>query len=194
MRAAVRADRARLTERARIATIGFHLAAAGRVHRGKVRVSDDHLVAQRFEAPRHPLALGRGLEQDARPRPAAQMLRERRAGRADPLLDKRALPRANAELAGLPSCGIDRPRSLSVGLRATTTSGCPAASSHLPTRVEDICQTMRRKLLHAARLGMWQPPLLDCGSLRTMEVRQDVIESDGANFAAAAVIVCAKEA
>jgi hypothetical protein len=98
VRCAVGPELARLAERPRIAPIGFDLAAARRVHRREVRVGDDHLMPERFEAAGHPLALGRGLAQDARPGTPAQMFRERRVGRGDPLLHEPAAVRSNAEL------------------------------------------------------------------------------------------------
>jgi hypothetical protein len=62
------------------------------------RVGHDHLVPVRFETPRDPLALGRRLNQNARPGAATQMLRECLAGRGNPLLDERAVVRADADL------------------------------------------------------------------------------------------------
>ena len=51
-----------------IAAIGLHLTRAGGVHGGEVRVGHDDVVAQSLQAPGHPLALRRGLEEDARGR------------------------------------------------------------------------------------------------------------------------------
>src|SRR5262245_24573103 len=48
-----------------IAAIGLHLAGAGGVHGGEVRVGHDDVVAQSLQAAGHPLALRRGLEEDA---------------------------------------------------------------------------------------------------------------------------------
>ena len=57
VRRAVRPQPAGLGQRARIAPIGLDLPRPGRVHRGEVRVGDDHLVAEPFQTPRDPLAL-----------------------------------------------------------------------------------------------------------------------------------------
>jgi hypothetical protein len=48
-----------------VAAIGLDPSRASGVHRGEVRVGNDHLVAEPSQTPRHPLALGRGLEEDA---------------------------------------------------------------------------------------------------------------------------------
>jgi CRP-like cAMP-binding protein len=56
------------------------------VHGREVRVGHDDLVAQRFQTPRHPLALRRGLEEDAGARPAPQDGGEPFGGGADPWL------------------------------------------------------------------------------------------------------------
>ena len=72
MGGAVGPQPAGLGQRPGVAPIGLDLATAGRVHRREVRVGDDDLVAQPFQTARHPLALGRGLEEDAGPRPVPQ--------------------------------------------------------------------------------------------------------------------------
>src|SRR3569832_425092 len=72
VRGAVGAEAASLAERAGVALVGLDLLAAGGVHGREVRIGDDHLVAELFEAACNPLALGRGLDEDARPWPVAE--------------------------------------------------------------------------------------------------------------------------
>jgi hypothetical protein len=84
----------------RVAAIRLDRPRPGRVHRDEVRVGDDHLVAQPFQAPRDPFALGRGLEEDAGPRAVAQDLGEPLGRGADAPLDDLALRALNYP----PSC------------------------------------------------------------------------------------------
>src|SRR5467141_1358654 len=56
------------------------------LHGGEVRVRHHHLVAQLLQATRHPLALGRRLDQDPRPRPLSQYSGEPLPLRSDPPL------------------------------------------------------------------------------------------------------------
>ncbi len=68
---------------------------------GDVRVHDDDLVAESFEAAGHPLAVGRRLDQDPRPGPIAEHRREARGLGVDPPLDQLALLGEDADLAFL---------------------------------------------------------------------------------------------
>ena len=77
-----------LSEGARVPAIRLQFAAALRIHRREVGVGGDHLVTQRLEAPRHPLAFCRGLDEDPRPRPGAQGLGEPAWLRPDPALEQ----------------------------------------------------------------------------------------------------------
>jgi hypothetical protein len=84
-------DIALLAERAGVALIRLHLLAAGGVHGREVRVGDDHLVAEFFEAPGYPLALGRGLDEDARPWPYFEQCVETSSVGLDAALDQLAV-------------------------------------------------------------------------------------------------------
>ena len=66
-----------------------------RLQRG---VRDDHLVAEGLEVPGHPLALGRGFEQDLRRRPRPKHRGEPLAAGVDPLLHDLAVLGQDAEL------------------------------------------------------------------------------------------------
>ena len=89
----------RLMQRAeRHVLLAFHAPAPGRVHRRKVRVRHDHLVPQRLEMRRDPLALRRGLTQNARRRPVAEHRAQSLAARRDPELLHRPLRPENAQL------------------------------------------------------------------------------------------------
>ena len=87
MGGAVGAEQAGLGQGPGIASVGLHLARPRRIHGREVRVGDDDLVAERLQAPRDPLALGAGLEQDAGCRPTLEHVREALRLGADPLLD-----------------------------------------------------------------------------------------------------------
>jgi hypothetical protein len=100
MRRAVRSESARLGERARVALVGLHLAAAGGVHRGEVRVGDDDLVAESFEVAGDPLALRARLDQDASKRASAEQVIDMFAVGLDAALDELAVFGADADLAG----------------------------------------------------------------------------------------------
>ena len=89
-----------LGQRPGVAAIRLDLATAGRVHRGEVRVGDDHLVPQLFQTPRHPLALRRGLDENAGPGAVAQNLGEPLGRGADAPLDDLALRAQDADLMG----------------------------------------------------------------------------------------------
>jgi hypothetical protein len=89
----------RLGHRPRIAPIRLHLSTALRVHRREVGAGDDDLVPQRLAAPRHPLALCRGLDQDPGPRPVAQHLGESARLRPDPALKQFPLLGQDTDLA-----------------------------------------------------------------------------------------------
>ena len=64
MGGAVGAEQAGLGQGAGITPVGLDLARPRRIHGREVRVRDDDLVAEGLEAARHPLAVGRGLDQD----------------------------------------------------------------------------------------------------------------------------------
>jgi hypothetical protein len=99
MRRAIRSQLARLGQRPRVAQVGLHLAAPRCVHGGEVRVRHHHLVAQLLQATRHPLALGRRLDQDPRPRPLSQYSGEPLPLRSDPPLHHLPALRQDADLA-----------------------------------------------------------------------------------------------
>src|SRR5439155_1995797 len=101
MRAPVGAQETRLGQGARVPSVRLHFAGALRVHRREVRVGDDHLVAQRLEAPRHPLAFGRGLDEDPRPPSVAQDLGGPVRLRPDPALEQFPRLGQDADLAVL---------------------------------------------------------------------------------------------
>lgn len=86
-------------QRPRVAAIRFDLATPGGVHGREVRVGDDDLMAQPFQAPSHPLALGRGLEEDAAARAVAQDGGEPLGRGADASFDQVAPCGQDAELA-----------------------------------------------------------------------------------------------
>src|SRR5262245_60057471 len=110
-----------------------------------VRISHDHLVPELLQAPRHPLALRRCLDQHPRLRSLPQHRPESLPIRVDPpLLDHFPVLAHDAHLAvhlvhvdaytlhGWPPspCGFDRPFEL-WSFPATTLEQGPAASSHL---------------------------------------------------------------
>jgi hypothetical protein len=103
MRRAIGTKQAGVRQRAGISPVGRHLARAGRVHGREVGIGDDALVAQPLHAARDPLAVGRGLEHDARPGPLREHGREALGLGADPLLDQLAPPPPGYEI-GFPSC------------------------------------------------------------------------------------------
>src|SRR5262249_50785739 len=82
-----------------IAAIGLDLASAGGVHGGEVRVGHDDVVAQSLQAPGHPLALRRGLEEDAGGRSLPQHLGEAAWIGADPPFNQLASLGHDADLA-----------------------------------------------------------------------------------------------
>jgi hypothetical protein len=78
----------RLRQRRDVPAIGLHLPLPRRVHRGEVRVRQDHLVAQPLQAPGHPLTLRRRLGQNPSPHPVPQRLGQARQRGAHPPLDQ----------------------------------------------------------------------------------------------------------
>ncbi len=82
-----------------IAPIGLDPAAPGGVHRREVGVRHDHRVSERLQVPRHPLALGRGLQQYPRRRPVPQHCGEPLPAGDDPAFDDLPVLGENAELA-----------------------------------------------------------------------------------------------
>jgi hypothetical protein len=72
MSGAVGAEQAGLGQGAGIASVGLDRAGTGRLHGREVRVGDDDLVTKDLEAPGHPFAVGRGLDEDPRPGPAPE--------------------------------------------------------------------------------------------------------------------------
>jgi hypothetical protein len=99
MRSPAGAQHTRLSEGARVSSVRLQFATALRIHRREVGVGDDHLVSQRLEAPRYPLAFCRGLDEDPRPRPGAQDLGEPAWLRPDPALEQFPLLGQDADLA-----------------------------------------------------------------------------------------------
>jgi hypothetical protein len=95
----VGAQHTRLGEGARVPSVRLQFAAALRIHRREVGVGDDHLVSQCLEAPRHPLAFCRGLDEDPRPWPGAQDLAEPAWLCPDPALEQFPLLGQDADLA-----------------------------------------------------------------------------------------------
>src|SRR5216684_156790 len=70
--------------------IGLHLARAGGVHGGEVRVGDHDVVSQRLETPRDPFTVRRGLDHDPRSGSTAEHGGEAFGLRPDPALDQLA--------------------------------------------------------------------------------------------------------
>src|SRR5262249_41385501 len=64
-RGAITAPLTRLRHSGRISSIGLDPTAPVSIHRRKIRIRDDHLVAERLEVLRHPLALRRGFHHNA---------------------------------------------------------------------------------------------------------------------------------
>src|SRR5512132_2971565 len=95
----MRAQFACFRQRARVAAVGLHSPAPRRVHGGEVRVGDDHFVPERLQAARHPLALGRRLDQHLRSRAPAEYRGEAVRLRPDAALDDLARSVQDAELA-----------------------------------------------------------------------------------------------
>jgi hypothetical protein len=96
MRPAVGAEQTGVGQGAGVPAIGLHFASARGVHRGEVRVGDDHLVPQRLETPGHPLTVGRGLDHNPRSRPIPEDRGEALGLGADPPLDQFAPIRTRA--------------------------------------------------------------------------------------------------
>src|SRR5262245_5224874 len=127
-------------QRAGIAAIGLDLPRPRRVHRGEVRVGDDHLVAKALETAGDPFAVGGGLEQDPRSGARAEHCREALPLGPDTLLDQFPAVGQDADLA-FPLVDVDAnmvhgwplpPAALTAcspcgALYATTSSGRPAA-------------------------------------------------------------------
>jgi hypothetical protein len=76
VRGAVGAEPSRFAQRPRVPLVGLDAPIAGGVHGREVRIRDDDLVAEPFEVACAPLALGRGLDEDARWRPLGEELVE----------------------------------------------------------------------------------------------------------------------
>ena len=72
----------------RIAPIGLDPPRAGGVHGGEVGVGDNDLVTEALETTGNPFTVGRGLDQNPRPRSLAEDRREALALGADALLDQ----------------------------------------------------------------------------------------------------------
>src|SRR5712691_11753930 len=72
MGGAVGAEQAGLGQGAGITPVGLDLARPRRIPGREVRVRDDGLVAEGLEAARHPLAVGRGFDQDPGPGPVPE--------------------------------------------------------------------------------------------------------------------------
>ena len=82
----VSSEAARLAKSPCIPFVGLDLLIAGGVHRGEVRIRHDYFVPELFEVTGDPLALGRGLDEDARRRPGSEYLIEARPGALDAAL------------------------------------------------------------------------------------------------------------
>jgi len=122
MGGAVGAEQARLGQGPGIASVGLDLAGAGGIHGREVRVRDDDLVAEGLEAPGHPFAVSRGLDEHPGAGPGAEHGREALGLGADAPLDDLAPIRKDVDLAvplvhvdanmvhgwPLPFCGVDR--------------------------------------------------------------------------------------
>ena len=104
MGGAVGAEPVGVGEGSRIAQIGLDPPRAGSVHGGEAGAGDDDLMAEPFETAGHPLTVGGGFDQDARPGTLAQDRREALGLGADALLDQFGLPRRGCR-SGFPSCG-----------------------------------------------------------------------------------------
>ena len=101
MRRAAGSQAASLTERAGVALVRLDLLAAGGVHGCEVRVGDYDLVAEFFKEAGDPLALGQRLDEDARPRPAAEQGLEACSLGLDAALEESAVFGQDADLAGV---------------------------------------------------------------------------------------------
>ena len=95
---AIRAQPGGLRQHPGIPPIGFHAPTPFRIHRRVVRIGHDHLVAALLDRLRDPFALGRCLEQHARPRAAGEPLGEVLARALNPSFDHLALRRQDADL------------------------------------------------------------------------------------------------
>ncbi len=96
---AVGAQLQRLAQRAGVALVGLHALGARGVHCGEPGIGDDHRMAERFQVPCDPLALGRRLEEDARGWSCPQHGGEALARGDDALLEELAVLRDRAQLA-----------------------------------------------------------------------------------------------
>src|SRR5262249_47308883 len=85
---AVGAEQVGIGQGPRIASIRLDPACPGRVHRGEVGVSNDDLMPEPLETAGDPLAVGRGLDQDARPGSPTEHGGEALGLGADALLDQ----------------------------------------------------------------------------------------------------------
>src|SRR5207245_8578251 len=83
----------------RIAPIRLGAPGARGIHRCVIRIGHQHLVAERLQVSRDPLALRTRLEQDLRPRAIPQHRGEALATRDDPALGDGPVRVADAELA-----------------------------------------------------------------------------------------------
>src|SRR5712691_3079753 len=147
MGGAVGAEQAGLGQGAGITPVGLDLARPRRIHGREVRVRNDDLVAEGLEAARHPLAVGRGLDQDPGAGPVPEHGGETLALGADAPLDDLTGLGEEVDLAfplvdidanmvhgwPLPSAALTAACSCGAAY-ATTSSGRPAASSHLSSR------------------------------------------------------------
>src|SRR4029434_5650969 len=70
-----------------------------RVHRCVIGISHDHFMTELLQAPRHPLTLGRSLDQDASPRLLPEDVGEPAPIRRDPTFDQLAIVGQGADLA-----------------------------------------------------------------------------------------------
>jgi hypothetical protein len=87
-----------IQQRPRIALIGLRAPGPIGMHRRVVRVRDDHLVAERLQVARHPLALRARLQENAGAGPASQHGREPLPARDNASLRDRSILRFDRQL------------------------------------------------------------------------------------------------
>jgi hypothetical protein len=101
MRRAITAPLTRLRQRDYIAPIGLDASAALAVHGRERRIGHNHLVAEGLQVLRHPLALGRRLEQNPHRASPFEQGREPLAGRRDASVDRLTALRDDPDLTFL---------------------------------------------------------------------------------------------
>ena len=91
MRGPIDPPPARDRQRRHIPFVGLDLARPRPIHRRVIRIGHDHLVAERLELLRDPLALGTALQQNPQARPTAEDPIELRPRRVDPTIQDHRL-------------------------------------------------------------------------------------------------------